>query len=84
MKRAMIVLLATAGVGLSGFAHADVKSTAKTKDGNIYSFTDDLLNSDATYPRGALIKVRPGPVRVMLLRPRASFVPEMLKSVENI
>jgi hypothetical protein len=84
MKRAMIVLLATAGVGLSGLAQAEVESTQKTKDGNEYRFKDDLLDSDATYPRGAIITVRPGAARVMLLRPRASFVPEMLKSVENI
>ena len=29
-------------------------------------------------------RVRPGPVRTTLIRPRTSFVPEMLKSVENI
>jgi hypothetical protein len=28
--------------------------------------------------------VRPGPVRTTLIRPRTSFVPEMLKSVENL
>ena len=35
-------------------------------------------------PNDATIRVRPGPVRTTLIRPRTSFVPEMLKSVENI
>ena len=35
-------------------------------------------------PSDATIRVRPGPVRTTLIRPRTSFVPEMLKSVENI
>lgn len=45
-------------------------------------FVDDplnALNDGLLIPR---IVVRPGAVRVMLLRPRTSFVTEMLKSVE--
>ncbi|MCA9599939.1 MAG: hypothetical protein KC776_41830 [Myxococcales bacterium] len=84
MKRAICLFAAAAVFGLAANAHADVESTHKTKDGNEYRFKDDLLDSEATYPRGAIITVRPGAARVMLLRPRASFVPEMLKSVENI
>ena len=45
-------------------------------------FVDDplnALNDGVLIPR---IVVRPGAVRTMLLRPRASFVTEMLKSVE--
>jgi hypothetical protein len=32
----------------------------------------------------ATIRVRPNAVRNTLIRPRTSFVPEMLKSVENL
>jgi hypothetical protein len=49
-----------------------------------YKFTDDPLSAGGFGPADATIRVRPGPVRTTLIRPRTSFVPEMLKSVENI
>jgi hypothetical protein len=54
------------------------------KDGYGYEFTDDPLNAGGFGPNDATIRVRPGPVRTTLIRPRTSFVPEMLKSVENL
>ena len=63
-----------------------VKSTEKAgKDaGYGYEFSDDPLNAGGFGPNDATIRVRPGPVRTTLIRPRTSFVPEMLKSVENL
>jgi opacity protein-like surface antigen len=49
-----------------------------------YEFTDDPLNAGGFGPNDATIRVRPGAVRSTLIRPRTSFVPEMLKSVENL
>jgi hypothetical protein len=49
-----------------------------------YEFSDDPLNAGGFGPNDATIRVRPGPVRTTLIRPRTSFVPEMLKSVENL
>ena len=49
-----------------------------------YKFTDDPLSAGGFGPTDATIRVRPGPVRTTLIRPRTSFVPEMLKSVENL
>ena len=49
-----------------------------------YKFDDDPLSAGGFGPSDATIRVRPGPVRTTLIRPRTSFVPEMLKSVENI
>jgi len=61
----------------------DVKA-ADTKDGYGYDFKDDPLAAGGFGPNDATIRVRPGPVRQTLIRPRTSFVPEMLKSVENL
>lgn len=81
------------GLGLLAFvafsaaavpARADVTSTLRTKDGDNYIFGDELVNSDVSFPRGALIKVRPPALRTMLIRPRTAFVHEMLKSVEQM
>ena len=54
------------------------------KDGYGYEFSDDPLSAGGFGPNDATIRVRPGPVRTTLIRPRTSFVPEMLKSVENL
>jgi hypothetical protein len=42
------------------------------------------LNAGGFGPNDATIRVRPKAARTTLIRPRTSFVPEMLKSVENI
>lgn len=57
---------------------------SKKDEGYGYEFSDDPLNAGGFGPNDATIRVRPGPVRTTLIRPRTSFVPEMLKSVENL
>jgi hypothetical protein len=63
-----------------------VKTTESEGDGDGYGyeFGDDPLSAGGFGPNDATIRVRPGPVRRTLIRPRTSFVPEMLKSVENL
>ncbi len=72
-SRAQDAAPAAAGAGASG-AGGDYG----------YKFEDDPLSAGGFGPSDATIRVRPGPVRTTLIRPRTSFVPEMLKSVENI
>jgi hypothetical protein len=98
MKRALIGLIAAAFVlsSVSAFAQqpaapggaggAGVKSTGGggKDEGYGYEFSDDPLAAGGFGPNDATIRVRPGPVRTTLIRPRTSFVPEMLKSVENL
>ena len=88
-----IGLLASVGVVLmasQAFAQAPAAKDAagaaagKKDAGYGYEFSDDPLNAGGFGPHDATIKVRPGPVRTTLIRPRTSFVPEMLKSVENL
>ena len=57
---------------------------AKSDEGYGYTFDDDPLNAGGFGPNDATIRVRPRAARTTLIRPRTSFVPEMLKSVENI
>jgi hypothetical protein len=78
------VLLITSGAfAQQGGGGSDIKTT-DTKEGYGYNFTDDPLSAGGFGPNDATIRVRPGPVRTTLIRPRTSFVPEMLKSVENL
>jgi hypothetical protein len=75
-----------AGVAMllvSSIAFAQGKGKGK-EEGYGYEFSDDPLNAGGFGPNDATIRVRPGPVRTTLIRPRTSFVPEMLKSVENL
>lgn len=88
MKRLVIglvggaMLLSTASAWAQGAPAAG--AAAKKEEGYGYEFTDDPLSAGGFGPNDATIRVRPGPVRTTLIRPRTSFVPEMLKSVENL
>lgn len=57
---------------------------AQDGDGYGYEFEDDPLNAGGFGPNDATIRVRPKAARTTLIRPRTTFVPEMLKSVENL
>jgi hypothetical protein len=59
-------------------------SEGEGDDGYGYEFDDDPLNAGGFGPNDSTIRVRPKAARTTLIRPRTSFVPEMLKSVENI
>jgi hypothetical protein len=65
-------------------AQAAAGGAGKKDEGYGYEFSDDPLSAGGFGPNDATIRVRPGPVRTTLIRPRTSFVPEMLKSVENL
>lgn len=81
-----VALVAAIGVTLmASVALAQAgKAGSKKDDGYGYEFSDDPLSAGGFGPNDATIRVRPGPVRTTLIRPRTSFVPEMLKSVENL
>jgi hypothetical protein len=74
----------------AAFAQGDgVKETpggaeAGGGEGYGYEFDDDPLSAGGFGPSDATIKVRPKAARTTLIRPRTHFIPEMLKSVENI
>lgn len=98
MKRRLFVAvltgLALLALASSSFAQTpagggagvrQVEGEAKGKDqGYGYEFADDPLAAGGFGPNDATIRVRQGPVRVTLIRPRISFVDQMLKSVENL
>ncbi|MEM9693029.1 MAG: hypothetical protein AAGA56_10820 [Myxococcota bacterium] len=59
------------------------KASTNTK-GYAYIFEDDILNAGNEAALAPLIRVRPGPVRRMLIRPRVHFVREMTNSADAI
>jgi hypothetical protein len=89
MKKRLIALVAFATVALAGSAalaqEASATSTgsgaARTQE---FNFTDELVQGQLVRPDGESTRVRRRGPGVSLIRIREHFVPEMLKSVENL
>ena len=86
--RRMRVGLAGIAIGAAVFAASGLALAQEEKnaggEGYGYEFDDDPLSAGGFGPNDATIRVRPRAARTTLIRPRTSFVPEMLKSVENL
>jgi hypothetical protein len=82
-KAAAAIVFSAMLVAPSAFAQVS-ETKEEGGDGYGYEFDDDPLNAGGFGPNDATIKVRARAARTTLIRPRTSFVPEMLKSVENI
>jgi len=70
-----IFLLSSSAVMAQGAQYAE-----KTE----YSFEDDVVTGDLVRPDGELTVVRKQGRERSLIRVRQHFIPEMLKSVENL
>lgn len=70
------LVLGTAGVA----AAQDAPGGGETS----YDFEDDLVQGDLVRPDGENLLVRRRGARDSLIRIREHFIPEMLKSVENL
>ena len=85
MRRISLALV----VGVAGFLAVESTALAqgqKKGGGDVeeMTFEDDKLLTSNLGPDQAKITTRGGPVRTILVRPRTSFVPEMLKSIESL
>ena len=67
--------------GVSLLSVAPVQAQDET---TTYDFEDDLVSGDLVRPDGELLSVRRRGRRASLIRVREHFIPEMLKSVENL
>ena len=79
MKKLFIVVGLVASTSLlasTGLAQDDAETT--------YDFEDDLVTGDLVRPDGEMLNVRRRGRRASLIRVREHFIPEMLKSVENL
>ncbi|MBI4951736.1 MAG: hypothetical protein HY908_06855 [Myxococcales bacterium] len=87
MKGLSVLAVAVAVMCVAEVAAADPPAQPKpasTDQSYGYDFADDPLTALVGGSNIPLIRVRQLRVRRMLLRPRASFVPELLKSVERL
>jgi hypothetical protein len=81
-KMKKLLVLAALGLTLSAFAPA-----VQAQDGGgstSYDFEDDLVQGDLVRPDGENLMVRRKGARESLIKIREHFIPELLKSVENL
>jgi len=81
MKKLLIVVAMVGSTSL-------LATSAMAQDGGsadtTYDFEDDLVTGDLVRPDGEMLNVRRRGRRASLIRVREHFIPEMLKSVENL
>jgi hypothetical protein len=63
---------------------AAVIATANARAGYAYRFDDDAVTGASLDAQGSSIRDVRQAERDVLIRPRLSFLPELLKSVENL
>ena len=77
-------LIITTGVALAGLLIAPSAYAQDAAAETTYDFEDDLVTGDLVRPDGEMLNVRRRGRRASLIRVREHFIPEMLKSVENL
>jgi hypothetical protein len=77
---ATLILAGTA----ASTAHADEHRVETTRGGYLVDFDDDPLGATGHAASGWQLQVRTRKPRVLLIRPRTTFVPELRKSAENL
>jgi len=67
-----------------GMALLAAPAAAQEDNTTSYDFEDDLVQGDLVRPDGENLMVRRRGARESLIRIREHFIPELLKSVENL
>jgi len=81
---AFALLVVSAGVAVPVMAQDAPAAAGGGENTTSYDFEDDLVQGDLVRPDGENLMVRRRGARESLIRIREHFVPELLKSVENL
>lgn len=89
MSKSLMCLMILAGVSVTvpasaQDAQAGAGAGAQGAGATQYDFEDDVVTGDLVRPDGEVLRVRRRGNRPSLIHIREHFVPEMLKSVENL
>ena len=95
--KTLTALVLTLGLGISGFAVAQPaggpskgaatgggEDSASYKAKTVYDFEDDIVEGDLQRPDGELVNSIGNVKHDSLIEIRRDFIPEMLKSLEDI
>lgn len=82
----MRALSLTALLLLAGASTALAQDSARPRSGEatLYEFEDELVDGGTYDPMGSMIRGERRRARETLIRARAHFIPEMIKSVERL
>jgi hypothetical protein len=85
-SKLMGVMVTAAGLMVAAQAPAEPAAPVRVVPSGdySYSFDDDPLSGSGLGDMSWVLRVRAPGIRTMLLRPRTTLVPEILKSVEGI
>lgn len=83
MRKLMIIF---AVLGLSGVAFAQKKDAAPAGGGKVkvYDFSGDTIEGDLIKPEGSTVDARDFAKHSSLIRIRKDFIPEIIKSAEDL
>jgi hypothetical protein len=84
VARLAVIIPALVLAPAQALAQDSAYKESSTKDGQDIVFQDDALGALAGEPVGAQITGFHPPRRFALIRPRTTFVPQMLRSVEAL
>jgi hypothetical protein len=86
MKMTKLLVVPVTALGLTLLVSATTVDTAHAQDSGStsYDFEDDLVQGDLVRPDGENLMVRRKGARESLIKIREHFIPELLKSVENL
>lgn len=80
------LVIAFALFGLSGVAYAQNKNTQPAGSGKVkvYDFSGDTIEGDLVKPEGSTVDARDFAKHSSLIRIRKDFIPEIIKSAEDL
>ncbi len=84
MKRIILVVSIFALAPLASAQQAPAGAGVSYKSKTVYDFDDDVVEGDLVRPEGELVGSKTGTKHSTLIKIRDTFVPEMLKSAEDI
>ena len=82
--RKLVIMFAV--LGLSGVAYAQKGGSAPAAGGKVkvYDFSGDTIEGDLVKPEGSTVDARDFAKHSSLIRIRKDFIPEIIKSAEDL
>ena len=81
LSSALVLVLFLTGVAAAQPKAADKAGEGKTK---VYDFTGDTIEGDLVKPEGSTVDARDFAKHSSLIRIRKDFIPEIIKSAEDL
>jgi len=78
------IIIVTTGGGVVYAQDKGADGNVQYKSKTVYDFDDDTVEGDLVRPDGEFVDTRKGAKHSSLIKIRENFIPEMIKSAEDI